>query len=153
MVVPRPVGGWSLAAVNGLSEAGTLFASRSWPHRRRTSCLQPSTGKGQKEKMTETQSKNPKDHSVWLFYLLAFGWTWLFWVPVALAEQGIITLPENLPGFLAEGNPAAWGPLLASLLLTALNKGWAGIKDCSGRGSGCGLACSGMPSCSCCSRS
>jgi hypothetical protein len=76
--------------------------------------------------MTDTQSK---DHSVWLFYVLAFGWTWLFWGPLALAEQGIISLPENLPGFLAEGNLAAWGPLLASLLLTYLNRGWAGIKD------------------------
>ena len=75
--------------------------------------------------MDNTQSK---DHSVWLFYVLAFGWTWLFWIPLALAEQGIITLPENLPGFLAEGNLAAWGPLLASLLLTYLNRGWAGIK-------------------------
>ncbi|UCC64245.1 MAG: CPBP family intramembrane metalloprotease [Anaerolineae bacterium] len=76
--------------------------------------------------MTETQSKN---HSVWTFYLLAFGWSWLFWVPLALAEQGIVSLPENLPGFLAGGNLAAWGPLLASLLLTYLKAGWAGIRD------------------------
>ncbi len=79
--------------------------------------------------MDDTQSK---DHSVWLFYVLAFGWTWLFWVPIALAEQGIISLPENLPRFLAEGNLAAWGPLLASLLLTFLNRGWAGVKGLLG---------------------
>jgi membrane protease YdiL (CAAX protease family) len=76
--------------------------------------------------MADTQSK---DYSAWLFYVLAFGWTWLFWGPLALAEQGIISLPENLPRFLAEGNLAAWGPLLASLLLTYLNRGWAGIKN------------------------
>ena len=38
-------------------------------------------------------------------------------------------LPENLPKFLAEGNLAAWGPLLAAILLTFLNKRWAGLKD------------------------
>ena len=56
--------------------------------------------------MADTQSK---DRSVWLFYVLAFGWSWLFWGPLALAEQGVISLPENLPGFLAGGNLAAWG--------------------------------------------
>ena len=61
--------------------------------------------------------------------LLRFGWTWLFWVPLALAEQGIIKLPANLPPFLAGGNLAAWGPLLASLLLTYLNRGREGLKD------------------------
>ena len=76
--------------------------------------------------MVNTQSK---DHGAWLFYVLAFGWTWLFWVPLALAEQGLIMLPENLPKFLAEGNLAAWGPLLAALLLTFLNRRWAGLKD------------------------
>ena len=73
-------------------------------------------------------------HSVWLFFALAFGWTWLFWVPLALAEQGVVSLPEGLYRFLNESNPAAWGPLLAGLLLTFLNGGWPALKELLGRG-------------------
>jgi membrane protease YdiL (CAAX protease family) len=83
--------------------------------------------------MTENR---PRDHSVWLFYLLAYGWTWLFWVPVALAEQGLISFPESLPGFLTQGNLAAWGPLVAALLLTCLNGGWPALRSLLGQGLG-----------------
>ena len=81
---------------------------------------------------TKTQSK---DHGVWLFVLLAFGWTWLFWGPLALHEQAIITLPAGLYQFLdSSSNPAAWGPLVATLVLTYLNAGWSGIKGLIRRG-------------------
>ena len=66
--------------------------------------------------MAET-SQTRKNHSVWLFYLLAFGWTWLFWGALALHEQGLVTLPDGLYRFLDGPNPGAWGPLLAALLL------------------------------------
>jgi membrane protease YdiL (CAAX protease family) len=64
-----------------------------------------------------------------LFYLLAFGWTWLFWVSLALHEQDLVSLPDGIYRYLSESNPAAWGPLLAALFLTFLNAGWGGIKD------------------------
>lgn len=81
--------------------------------------------------MSVTQSK---DHSVWLFYVLAFGFTWLFWVPLALHEQAIVALPDGVYGFLDGPNPGAWGPLVASLLLTYLNGRWAGIQELVRRG-------------------
>lgn len=76
--------------------------------------------------MDDSRSEGP---SVWLFYVLAFGWSWLFWGPLALAERGLIRLPENLPGILAQGNLAAWGPLVASLVLTYAGGGWRGLKE------------------------
>lgn len=43
---------------------------------------------------------------------------WLFWIPNALAAQGV-ALPEGLARFLASPfNPAAFGPTVAALLLT-----------------------------------
>ncbi len=85
--------------------------------------------------MSQDQATQTKNHSVWLFYLLAFGWSWLFWVPLGLHEQSIVTLPDGLYQFLnSSNNPAAWGPLLAALLLTYLNGGWAGIKEIIRRG-------------------
>jgi membrane protease YdiL (CAAX protease family) len=81
-----------------------------------------------------TLDSDPGGHSVWLFYLLAFGWTWLFWVPLGLHEQAIVTLPDGVYRFLSGPNPGAWGPLLAALLLTYLNDGWSGIKELVRRG-------------------
>ena len=56
--------------------------------------------------------------NVWLFFVIAFGFSWLFWVPLALAEQGIISLPEGLYQFLSgSSNPAAYGPFVAALFI------------------------------------
>ncbi len=73
--------------------------------------------------------------NVWLFFVIAFGFSWLFWVPLALAEQGLLSLPEGLYQFLSgENNPAAWGPFVAAFLLTAIFEGWSGVKDLIKRG-------------------
>ena len=73
--------------------------------------------------------------SVWLFFVIAFGFSWLFWVPLALAEQGLLSLPEGLYQFLSgENNPAAWGPFVAAFLMTAIYEGWSGVKDLIKRG-------------------
>ena len=73
--------------------------------------------------------------NVWVFFIIAFGFSWLFWVPLALAEQGILTLPDTIHGFLAGGsNPAAWGPFVAAFLMTAIYEGWSGDKALIGRG-------------------
>ena len=50
--------------------------------------------------------------NVWLFFIIAFGFSWLFWMPLALAEQGILSLPDGLYQFLSgSNNPAAGGRL------------------------------------------
>ena len=80
-------------------------------------------------------SENRRDgQGLWLFFALAFGWTWLFWVPLALAEQGMVSLPDGLYRFLNESNPAAWGPSLAALFVTLLKGGWPALKKLLRRG-------------------
>lgn len=64
----------------------------------------------------------------WLFFLIAFGWAWAFWVPVALAENGAITLSGPLATLIAEGRPAAWGPLIAAFVVAGLD-GRGAISD------------------------
>lgn len=67
--------------------------------------------------------------NVWLFFVIAFGFSWFFWVPLALAEQGVIKMSEGLHQFLSgSSNPAAWGPFVAAFLLTATYEGWSGVK-------------------------
>ena len=73
--------------------------------------------------------------NVWLFFVIAFGFSWLFWVPLALAEQGFLSLPDGLYQFLSGSqNPAAYGPLVGALLMTAIYEGWSGVKALLKRG-------------------
>jgi len=73
--------------------------------------------------------------NVWLFFVIAFSFSWLFWVPLALAEQGFLSLPDGLYQFLSgSSNPAAYGPLVAALLMTAVYEGWSGVKALIKRG-------------------
>jgi membrane protease YdiL (CAAX protease family) len=65
-----------------------------------------------------------------LYWIIAFGFSWAFWVPLALAESGVVTIPESVLEFLQSGrNPAAWGPLVAALVLTFAHEGTGGLRD------------------------
>ena len=81
--------------------------------------------------MKEQQFKG----NVWLFFIIAFGFSWLFWMPLALAEQGILSLPDGLHQFLSgSNNPGAWGPFVAAFLMTIIYEGWSGVKALIKRG-------------------
>jgi membrane protease YdiL (CAAX protease family) len=65
--------------------------------------------------------------SPWPFFLLAYAFSWGFWVPSALAAQGV-PLPQALGEFLRSPlNPAAFGPSLAAVVLTLWEGGWRGL--------------------------
>jgi len=71
---------------------------------------------------------------LWLFFLFAYAFSWLFWIPQALAANGI-AIPAGLSVFLSSPfNPAAFGPLVAALLLTFLGEGWKGAIGLLKRG-------------------
>jgi len=80
-------------------------------------------------------NKEKMKGNIWLFFVIAFGFSWLFWVPLALAEQGFLSLPDGIYQFLSgSNNPAAWGPFIAAFLLTAIYEGWSGVKTLIKRG-------------------
>jgi len=63
---------------------------------------------------------------LWLFFLLAYAFSWLFWIPQALAANGM-AIPAGVSAFLSSPfNPAAFGPLVAALVLTFFDEGWKG---------------------------
>jgi membrane protease YdiL (CAAX protease family) len=68
----------------------------------------------------------PKPHSMAVFFALAFGFTWIVWVPQALASHGYLsfTIDAALAGLFG-----AFGPCLAALITTALYDGRAGFRD------------------------
>ncbi len=70
--------------------------------------------------------------NVWWFFLIAYGFTWLFELPRTLDSQGIIESPQfllalskYLPGF---------GPFVAAFFLTYLSSGKEGVIDLLKRG-------------------
>jgi membrane protease YdiL (CAAX protease family) len=64
------------------------------------------------------------------FIWIAFGWSWVFWIPGTLAERGLITLP--IPAGVLEVI-GGFGPLVAAFLLTAQTGGWPGLRALIGQ--------------------
>jgi len=64
-------------------------------------------------------------HALIVFFLLAFGIAWGFWIPAALAAKGLLPfpIPETLAGLLG-----VWGPSLAGIFVTAAYDGRAGLR-------------------------
>lgn len=52
------------------------------------------------------------------FFIVAFIWSWIFWIPLVLASQGIITVsPKILSSItIPVGIVAAFGPLMGALI-------------------------------------
>ncbi|HET7270746.1 MAG TPA: type II CAAX endopeptidase family protein [Rubrobacter sp.] len=62
------------------------------------------------------------------YFVLAFAFTWVLWVPAALEARGLIS-PLPVPAtFLG-----AFGPLLAAVVVTAQEGGRAGLRSLLGR--------------------
>ena len=73
--------------------------------------------------------------NVWVFLLIAYGFSWLFWIPDALVAQNIWNAPESIRSFLAGPfNPGPWGPLVAALVVTFMYQGADGVKTLLKRG-------------------
>ncbi|MBK9096024.1 MAG: CPBP family intramembrane glutamic endopeptidase [Anaerolineae bacterium] len=67
----------------------------------------------------------PKPRSLVVFFVLAFGISWTFWIPDALASYNLIPLRINST---VSGLLGAFGPFFATLIVTALYDGRTGFK-------------------------
>jgi uncharacterized protein len=65
-----------------------------------------------------------------LYFVLAFGLTWLFWFPGAWGTEEGVSLP--LPPF-ALMVLGGLGPMLAAILVTVLESGWTGVRSLFGQ--------------------
>ena len=73
--------------------------------------------------------ENPKSsltHSLLWFFLLAFGFSWLFWLPAVLASFGLFPLALPNMVWVVIG---AHGPLVASLALSYKSGGWVAVTQ------------------------
>lgn len=67
----------------------------------------------------------PKPKFPWLFLLLAYGLTWLFWIPVALTQKDY----QESPLLLAVVLLGVFGPGIAGIFLTYREQGKEGGRD------------------------
>ena len=79
--------------------------------------------------MTVDKSNPAKRHSLVLFFVLAYALSWAVEIPLALRARGLIAAP--IPWSLHY--LAAYGPLLAAIIVTGLTDGREGLKALWGR--------------------
>ncbi|MEM2004760.1 MAG: type II CAAX endopeptidase family protein [Zestosphaera sp.] len=73
-----------------------------------------------------------------LYFIVAFAFSWIFWIPQVLVARGILLTPSIITDFLlGPFNPAAFGPLVSAFSLTYLNEGVSGLKSLLKRGLDC----------------
>ena len=78
-------------------------------------------------------------HGLVSFYALAYGMSWLFWLPYVLSQNGLGILDVSFPKILGNTQlagilPGAYlGPLGAAFVVTALSEGRPGLRRWGGR--------------------
>ena len=58
-----------------------------------------------------------QDRNLWLFFLIAFAWSWLFWLPAVIWNLNLLL------------SVVASGPSIAAFLLTYMSEGKNGVKN------------------------
>lgn len=72
-----------------------------------------------------SQTSLSKPKFPWLYIILSYGWTWLFWIPIALTRQDYQESPLLL-GVMFLG---LCGPAIAGITLTYYEQGRIGTRD------------------------
>jgi len=82
----------------------------------------------------EVNSSKRESRNLLLYFLIAFGFSWLFWIPEALAMRGLLGSSVVVDFLLSPNNPAAWGPFVSAVLLTWWNERGSGVARLLRRG-------------------
>jgi membrane protease YdiL (CAAX protease family) len=73
-----------------------------------------------KRRFAMTKQNKSENRNLWLFFVIAFAWSWLFWTPEVLWSFRLYLAP--------------FGPTIAAFILTYVNEGRNGTKDLLKRG-------------------
>jgi len=64
-----------------------------------------------------------------MFFLIAYGFTWVFWISEAMAARGLLGSSILVDFLLSPQNPAAWGPFVSAFLLTFWYQKGSGVIE------------------------
>jgi CAAX protease family protein len=64
------------------------------------------------------KSNGSETRKIVIFFLIAYCFTWVFWISEALAARGLLGSSILVDFLLSPQNPAAWGPFVSAFLLT-----------------------------------
>jgi len=79
--------------------------------------------------MTVDISNRAKRHSLFVFFVLAYAISWAVEIPLALRAQNLIDMPIPFSVHYL----AAYGPMLAAIIVTWLTDGRDGLRELFGR--------------------
>ena len=79
--------------------------------------------------MHHTKTTNKVNKLVWIYFFLAYLFSWTIEIPLALTYQGLTSwhIPQAIHYL------ASYGPFLSAVLLTCYSKGFDGIKHLFGK--------------------
>lgn len=80
--------------------------------------------------MDTSTNVNQKFSSIWLFVAIAYGFSWLVWLPGILSSRMLIGAVPWLPLFAI----GTCGPLVAALCCLYRSEGWEGVRNWLRRG-------------------
>lgn len=72
-------------------------------------------------------SNKSETRNLILYILVAYGFTWTFWILRGLAERGQLDSSSLVDFLVSPFNPAAWGPLVGALVMTWVNERGEGV--------------------------
>lgn len=71
-----------------------------------------------------------KTKKVTMYFVITFVWAWIIWVPFVLPSFGLYPMTELLDALIMPSlTLAAFGPLVAAVILTYRNGGGASVKE------------------------
>jgi hypothetical protein len=65
-------------------------------------------------------------HPLVFYFLVAFVFSWLVFLPIMLTYYGVLNLSDSVVGVL--GIAGLLGPILSGFIMTAVTEGGAGIR-------------------------
>lgn len=88
--------------------------------------MDTSNSPGQSMALAHRLSQVMRHHPLFFFYLMAFAFSWLTWLPLILSQDGLRLWPFHMPPETV-GVGTLLGPLLSAFIMTGITEGKPGI--------------------------
>jgi uncharacterized protein len=88
--------------------------------------METSNSLGQSMALAHRLSQVMRRHPLFFFYLMAFAFSWLAWLPLVLSQDGLGLWPFHMPPGTG-GVGILLGPLLSAFIMTGITEGKPGI--------------------------